>query len=307
LRLKTLESLQNMELQIHVNDISETAFLTLQCHALDAQSSRPLLNDTGAIRTMETLKAGFASSEKRLHRNLFENKVKSGLVTHTVLRAKRYDEYILSFLERYPEAAVVNIGCGLDQRFERVDNGKIRFFDLDLPDIINIKKQIFPEKERYTQISGSVFDIGWIEQISSEKVILVAEGVFMYCREEDVRMLFAKLQEKFTDPEIVFEVFSSRWLRGWRKRIMEFKLKKELKLGEGTTFRFGIPDSDAIETWDPGMRLIDDWSYLDSGELEGFFMKRMSRNERIRKVQWTVHYLLSRDRQTQAQWPESAT
>ena len=89
-----------MELQIQVNDISETAFLTLQCHALDAQSSRPLLNDTGAIGTLDTLKAYFASSDRRLHRNLFENKVKSGLITHIVLRAKRYDDYIRSFLEQ---------------------------------------------------------------------------------------------------------------------------------------------------------------------------------------------------------------
>jgi len=290
-----------MELHILVNDISETAFLTLQCHALDAKSPRPFLNDQGAIRTMEILKAGFASSEKRLHRKLFENKIKSSLVTHIALRAKRYDQYIRTFLARYPEAAVVNIGCGLDQRFERVDNGKIRFFDLDLPDIINIKKQIFPEKERYTQISGSVFDLGWISQIPGDHVILVAEGVFMYFREEDVKMLFANLQEQLTDPEIVFEVFSSRWLRGWRKRIMEFKLKKELKLGKGTTFQFGIPDSDAIETWDPGMQLIDDWSYLDSSEMEGFLLKRMSRNDRIRKLQWTVHYRLSRDKRRHTQ------
>jgi len=296
-----------MELQIHVNDISETAFLTLQCHALDAQSSRPLLNDTGAVETLELLKAYFASSNRRLHRKLFENKVKSSLVTHTVLRAKQYDRYIRSFLERYPEAAVVNIGCGLDHRFERVDNGKIRFFDLDLPDIMNIKKQIFPEKERYTQISGSVFDFGWIGQVRSDHVILVAEGVFMYCREEDVKMLFSKLQEEFTDPEIVFEVFSSRWLRGWRKRIMEFKLKKEMKLGEEATFRFGIEDSDSIEKWDPGMKLIGDWSYLDSGELHSFFLKRMGRNDRFRKLQWTVHYRLTGDRQSQAQFPGSDT
>jgi O-methyltransferase involved in polyketide biosynthesis len=296
-----------MELKIHVNDISETAFLTLQCHALDAQSSRPLLNDTGAIGTLDTLKRYFASSDRRLHKKLFENKVKPGLVTHTVLRAKQYDACIRSFLERYPEAAVINIGCGLDHRFERVDNGKVRFFDLDLPDIMNIKKQVFPEKERYTQISGSVFDVGWIGQVRTDHVILVAEGVFMYCLEEDVKMLFAKLQEQFRDPEIVFEVFSSRWLRGWRKRIMEFKLKKELKLGEGTVFRFGIADSDAIEKWDPGMKLISDWSYLDSGELDSFFLKWMRRNDRIRKLQWTVHYRLARSSQSQDQSSESAT
>jgi len=279
-----------MELNININDISETAFLTLQCHALDAQSGRPLLNDTSAIQTLGLLKDHFAGSDRVLHKKLFENKVKSSLITHTALRAKKYDAYIQSYLERFPEAAVVNIGCGLDHRLERVDNGKITFYDLDLPDIMDIKRQIFPEKGRYKQISGSVFDFEWIDRIQNDHVILVAEGVFMYCREQDVKALFINLQEKLNNPEIVFEVFNSRWLKGWRRKMMEFKLKKELKLGEGTAFQFGIPDSDTIESWDKGMKLMDDWSYLDSDELNSFFMKLLRKNSAVRKVQWTVHY-----------------
>jgi O-methyltransferase involved in polyketide biosynthesis len=160
---------------------------------------------------------------------------------------------------------------------------------------MNIKRQIFPEKDRYKQISGSVFDFEWIGHIQNDHVILVAEGVFMYCREQDVRALFLKLREKLKNPEIVFEVFSSRWLKGWRKKVMEFKLKKELKLGEGTVFQFGIPDSDAIENWDSGMKLMDDWSYLDSDELDSFVLKLMRKNNAVRKLQWTVHYQLNKN------------
>lgn len=281
-----------MKLNAHVNDVSETAFLTLQCHALDAQSKRPFLNDSSAVHTFELLKNHFSNSDSVLHRRLFENRIKSSLIAHTALRAKKYDSYIRNFLNQYPEAAVINIGCGLDHRFERVDNGKVTFYDLDLPDIINIKKQIFPEKERYNQISRSVFDFEWIDHIKNAHVILVAEGVFMYCREEDVKALFLNLQAKMKNPEIVFEVFNSKWLRGWRKRITEFKLKKELKFGEGATYQFGISDSDAIESWAPGMKLIDDWTYMDSDELNSYLLKLMSRSNSFRKVQWTVHYHL---------------
>jgi O-methyltransferase involved in polyketide biosynthesis len=283
-----------MELNININDISETAFLTLQCHALDAQSSRPLLGDSGAIRTIGLLKNYFSTSDRVLHKRLFENKVKSSLITHTALRAKKYDSYIRSFLEQFPEAAVVNIGCGLDNRFERVDNGKTEFYDLDLPDIMNIKRQIFPEKGRYKQISGSVFDFEWTGQIQSDHVILVAEGVFMYCKEEDVKELFLTLQSRLMNPEIVFEVFHSKWLSGWRKRLMEYKLKKELKLGEGTSFQFGIPESDALENWSQGIRFLDDWSYMESDELRSPLIKLMGKSDSLRKVQWTVHYQLKK-------------
>jgi O-methyltransferase involved in polyketide biosynthesis len=283
-----------MKLEINLKDVSETAFVTLQCHALDARSQRPYLNDKSAIHTMDLLKTHFAASERSLHKTLLKNKVQSSLIAHTALRAKKYDQNIRSFINQFPAAAVVNVGCGLDHRFERVDNGKISFYDLDLQGIIDIKRQIFPETNRYHQISQSVFDFDWIDKIQNEHVILVAEGVFMYCREGDVKALFFKLQEKLRNPEIVFEVFSSKWLSGWRKSITEFKLKKQLKFGEGASYQFGIPDSDAIESWDKGMKLLEEWSYLDSDELNPGIMKLMGKSKAMRKVQWTVHYRLNK-------------
>lgn len=286
-----------MELNIDINDISETAFLTLQCHAIDAESKSPFLNDSSSVETLTILKDYFSKSGSALQKKLFLNKVKRDLVTHTVLRAKKYDSYITEFIDKYPNATVVNIGCGLDNRFERINNGSIHFFDLDLPDIMNIKKQIFQEKSNYFQISQSVFEFDWIEKLETEHVFLVAEGVFMYCTEQDVKKLFLTLQEKLNNPEIVFEVFNSKWLTGWRKKLMNFKLKKELKLGAGATFKFGIRDSDDIESWNRGFQLIDDWSYFDSDELNSGFMRLLKNIDSLRKVQWTVHYNLNKFKQ----------
>lgn len=283
-----------MQLNININDISETAFLTLQCHAMDAESVSPILNDRSSVETVRILKDYFLKSNSALHKRLFQNNVSKNLVIHTTLRAKKYDSYIRKFIEKYPDATVVNIGCGLDNRYERVNNGSIRFFDLDLPDIIDIKKQIFQEKGNYFQLSQSVFEFDWIDRIETEHVILVAEGVFMYCNEKDVKNLFLTLQEKLQNPEFVFEVFNSKWLSGWRKKMMEFKLKEELKLGEGTTFKFGISDSDEIEKWNQGFRLIDDWSYLDSEELDTGLVSLFRKNDSFRKVLWTVHYELNK-------------
>lgn len=286
-----------MELNIQINDISETAFLTLQCHALDTESVSPILNDISSVETLNILKDYFSKSNSALHKKLFQNRVKKNLVTHTVLRAKKYDSYITKYIGKYPNATVVNIGCGLDNRFERINNGSIHFFDLDLPDIMNIKKQIFQEKANYYQISQSVFEFDWIDRIETEHVIFVAEGVFMYCTEQDVKKLFLTLQEKLNNPEIVFEVFNSKWLTGWRKKSMEFKLKKELKLGAGATFKFGIPDSDEIESWNQGFQLIDDWSYIDSDELNSSIMRLFRNSDSLRKVLWTVHYELNKIKQ----------
>lgn len=121
-----------------------------------------------------------------------------------------------------PDATIVNLGCGLDNRFQRIDNGEIAFYDLDLPDIIEIKKQIHKETERYRFISQSVFDYTWMNAIKGNDFILLAEGVFMYCQEEDVKSLFLKLQEKFPGSVMVCEVVNSFWLKGWNKKIVNF-------------------------------------------------------------------------------------
>jgi len=286
-----------MNLNININDISETAFLTLQCHRIDAESVSPILNDSSSVHTFNVFKGYFSKSNSALYKKLFQNKVNKNLVTYIVVRAKKFDNYITKFINKYPNATVVNIGCGLDNRFERINNGIIRFFDLDLPDIMNIKKQIFQEKGNYYQISQSVFEFDWIDRIDSKHVILVAEGVLMYCNEQDVKKLFLTLQEKLNNPEIVFEVYNKKWLSGWRKKVMGFKLKKELKLGAGTIFKFGIRNSAEIENWNQGFQLIDEWSYLDSDKLNSNFMRLFKNNDSFRKIQWTVHYKLNKIKQ----------
>ncbi|MDX2444882.1 MAG: class I SAM-dependent methyltransferase, partial [Bacteroidales bacterium] len=144
-----------MELNININDVSETAFLTLYCHAIDAQSKDPILNDRSSIKIMQMLNHDLSNSDKNLHKLLAKGKINKNLVVHTAIRAKKYDEYVSDFIKKYPKATIINIGCGLDNRFERVDNGQIDFFDLDLPDIIEIKKQLFNETTRYQFIPQS--------------------------------------------------------------------------------------------------------------------------------------------------------
>ncbi len=282
-----------MESGVQINQISQTAFLTLQCHAMDAQSKHPVLNDRSSLQTLEKLKASIMTSDTALHRRIRGDKVRKSLVDYTVRRARKYDDSIRDYLGRYPDATVINIGCGLDDRFSRIDNGSVTFYDLDLPDIMNIKKELFPQQERYFHISQSVFAFDWMDRIYGAHVMLAAEGVFMYCEERDVKLLFRGLQSRFRDPEIIFEVFNKKWLTGWRKKAMEIKMMKELKCGEGALFKSGIADSDEIETWHEGYRLLEEWSYFDDHK-NSLLLKLFRHMDAVRKVQWTVRYVLGR-------------
>ena len=261
-----------------MNDISNTALVTLKCHVQDVTEDVPILNDKSSLKVFEFLNTHLNETGK----SILNRDVKKNLEKHTALRAKRFDDYAIDFLQKYPEAAIVNIGCGLDNRFERIDNGKCTFLDIDLPDIINLKQNIFPAANRYKQIGQSVFDFSWFEVLPKQPVILLAEGVFMYCNENDVKRLFDKIHTSTPGAEIAFEVFSSKWLKGWRKFIVDLKIRKQLKFGEGASFKFGITDSNEIESWSEHYKLIEDWCYFD--------VIKPNAKDYLRKIQWTVYY-----------------
>jgi len=253
------------------------------------------LDDPKAVEITLELNKILSGSIKRLSRDLVQGKLKKQLVIHIAIRAKQYDRYVSDFLEHSPDGIVVNIGCGLDSRFLRVDNGRVIFYDLDLPEVIEIKKQFFKENERYHFISSSVLDHEWMSIVAKHKgpFLFLAEGVFMYLHQEDVQSLILKLQSQFPGTELVCEVVNSLWLTKPLKKIMNFKMQKELHLGKDATFHFGIRDSQEMEEWHTGIELLDDWSYFDSEEKKLGLIKIFGKIEFLRKTQWTVHYRLN--------------
>jgi hypothetical protein len=110
-----------------VQGVSMTSFLTLYCHEIDARSNHPILNDTRSIGIAAALDRMLAGSDDELSRDLLRRKIRPAVVTHVAMRARRYDEYVRNFLALSPDGVVVNIGCGLDPRFIRIDNGTVQY------------------------------------------------------------------------------------------------------------------------------------------------------------------------------------
>ena len=282
-------------LDIKIGDVAATSFLTLYCHAIESQSKNPILDDPKAVEITQELNKILSDSNNKLDQDLVKGKLKKVMVTHIAIRAKQYDKYVRDFLEKSPDGVVVNIGCGLDSRFLRVDNGRVIYYDLDMPEVIEIKKQFFEENERYHFISSSVLDHDWMSIVAKHEgpFLFMAEGVFMYLHQEDVQSLILTLQSEFSGSELVCEVFNSLWLKKPLKKIMDFKMQKELHLGKDATFHFGIRDSKEMEEWHEGIEFLDDWSYFDSQEKKLGVLKMFRNIEFIRKTQWTIHYRLN--------------
>jgi O-methyltransferase involved in polyketide biosynthesis len=231
-----------------------------------------------------------------LYKKLAEGKIDKNFIVHISIRARKYDEYVNHFLNQSPNGVVVNIGCGLDTRFWRIDNGEVNFYDLDLPEVIEIKKKLCKEVKRYHMLPSSVLDYEWMPKVleyNSGPFLFVAEGVFMYLAKEDVKTLVLKLQKQFPGSELVCEVVSDFWLQKPWKGLLNFKMQKQFNLGKGVTFKSGFKNGKEMEYWGQGIEFIDEWSSFDSGEKKLGWLRFLANIKFIRMAQWTVHYQLN--------------
>jgi O-methyltransferase involved in polyketide biosynthesis len=212
------------------------------------------------------------------------------------LRASKYDQYAREFIARNPGGTVVNLGCGMDTRFHRIDDGELRLFDLDLPEVIRLKRRILTENDRYRMIAASVFDPGWmdvVDAVASQPPLFLAEGLLMYLDPEKVKALVLELQARFPGAELVCELANKKWIEGWRGKISAGKMQRQLKMGAGIHFTFGVDTPDELASWNPGIEFIEQWSYFDSNHPKLGWLRLFGKLELFRGVQYTVRYRLT--------------
>jgi O-methyltransferase involved in polyketide biosynthesis len=225
----------------------ETLMVTLYCRTLAAPKG--IFQDDEAWKLVNRVDYDFS----RL-------KVKPGTRLTIFIRAKRLDHYVREFLARHPDGIVLHLGCGLDTRFFRVDNGSVRWVDLDLPDVIALRRKFFAESERYHMIASSVTDLRWLADIPRGRpVFIAAEGLLMYLAEDQVKGLLLRLREAFPGCEIAFDAFSTLTARNVKRA--------DVLKTTGATVHWGIDDPKQIETWAPGIRLKEEWTFFQSEDI----------------------------------------
>lgn len=279
-----------------LQDVAETAILTFYCHAIESQSAHPILKDEKAVEITRLLNPILAKSSSLLLRNLAAGKIRQELVVHIVLRAKKFDEYARAFLKTHPDGLIVNLGSGLDSRFQRIDNGNVSMIDVDLPEMITLKKRFYQESERYMLIPSSVFDYEWMNKITKvgrRPILFLAEGLFMYLPVEKVKALILELQSRFPGCELACEVVTDLFVRKPWNKLLAIKMQRQLKVGKDATYHFGLKNSDEMESWHAGIQLLDDWSYFDTRHPRLGWVGILGKFKIMRLVQWTVHYQLN--------------
>ncbi len=282
-----------------IRDVSATSLTTLYCRAQASQAIDPILSDPQAVKLTEQLTPILAQSANPLHRQLVEGKIDPRLVIYVAMRARRHDLHVSEFIRRHANGVVVNLGCGLDTRYHRLDESMAYFYDLDFPDVIALKQQFFAESGSYRFIPASLTEQTWLDglrPLADRPFLFVAEGVLMYLPERAVRQLVLTVQHHFPTCELVCEMFNAFWLRPPFKQLVNAKLRRALHFGKAATFQFGLRDGTEMESWGAGIRCLNQWSYMDEPEPKLGALRWLRYVPLFRKTQWTVHYRLSSSR-----------
>ncbi|MFX0168619.1 MAG: class I SAM-dependent methyltransferase [Candidatus Hodarchaeota archaeon] len=192
-----------------------------------------ILYDLQAIDLIEKVKKQHPESEREFR--AMEGFIDEFYGLTFLIRARLFEDAIKEFISRNPEATVVNIGCGLDTTYTRIDNGQITWYDLDLPKAIDYRRRWLPETARNKYIAQSVFDPSWIRQVDfSEKrgLFCFAGGLFHYFSESKVASLFQALAEAFPRSELLFDMVSKLGIRILKRRFKSYGIESpDIKFG----------------------------------------------------------------------------
>jgi O-methyltransferase involved in polyketide biosynthesis len=267
-----------------LSGVAETLLLPLYIRAMESQRPDALIRDDKAVALIEELKPDSSWISKMR----VDEEDRVGLA----LRNREFDRVVRDFQTRNLEAVVVHIGCGLDSRFERVDNGQVEWYDLDLPEVIELRRKLIGgEGARYHLLSGSVFDSTWLDVVRVHRpqpLLFLAEGVLMYFEAAQVKSLVLTLRDHFPGAELVFDAFSPFLVRMNNLRISRTKI--------GARYRWGLSRGTDLVGWGAGICLLDEWFPFSRPEPRLAHVRWMRHIPLLARVMGIFHYRLGRVR-----------
>lgn len=233
-----------MEKASHMNDlspVSETLYIPLLAKAQESKRPHPILVDPMALEISE-----------RLHFDLEGSGFNGGSIANQgiIVRTEVIDEAIKKHLSVSPSLTVINLGAGLDTRISRIDDERIVWYDLDLPEVIELRRRYFSENDRVKFIAESVLDPSWVSEIAPEhraNVVIVAEGILMYLSEVEVKQVMHMIAGGFPGAHMYFDA------------VHRFFVGK----GVSSKFVWGVEQARDIERLDPSIVLEEAWSNGD--------------------------------------------
>lgn len=235
-------------MELRLGDVETTALIPLSIKANETLRSDPRVRDDKAVEIIKALGVDTRKYDKFMSHE--------GVIARTVM----LDRQLKDIIRKEPESVIVNLGSGFDDRFTRVDNGSILWFDVDLPDMIAARKKAFPERERVTMVSGDILDDSWCSPVRNAlkgnrtSLVFIAEGLFMYLSMEEIKKLLIILKENFKDGGLLIAEQNNKLM------CKNEKLHDTVKT-TSAHFRSGTDSAAEIAALTEGIKLVEEHSF----------------------------------------------
>ncbi len=251
-----------------LSGIPETLLIALWARATATQADNPLILDNKAVEMVAQIDYDFSRFE---HSNKYT-------VLGVAVRTMLLDAALMRFLKNNPRALVINFGAGLDTRHSRLSCVDTDWYEIDVPEAIALRKQFFTESAHYHFIAQSIFDSSWISKIKVEDrpVIILAEGLLMYFKEDELKPLFCEITRNFPNAHMLFEMIAP---------IMVGKSKHHetvKAMDSKAEFLWSLKNSKELESWHTGIHFIEEWNYVDYQKKSWGLFGRIARLPLIR-------------------------
>ncbi len=242
--------------KVNLTKEKETLLITLYAKALDSRSKNSILHDWKAEEMIQMIDYDF-------------EKLKNFGNDMMVIRAKQLDAWLSAFLKKHPDATILNLGCGLDTRYARINPPlTVHFFDVDFPEVIQLRKFFFSNKKGYEMISSSVNETDWLHQIPKDKpTMIIVEGMLEYLTAVEVKDLLNRLTTYFPNGQIAFDVMNAFAINSG---------KKQLKETTGAIHKWTVNHLQEVDQMDSTLNRIASLSVLKSK-----YMKRLPLKTRM--------------------------
>ncbi len=232
---------------LKLGDVETTALIPVAIKANETLSKNPRVKDPMAVEIVKHLNVDTRQFDKFLSRE--------GVIARTVM----LDRTVREFVAANPDAVIVNLGAGFDNRFERVDNGRITWFDIDLPDLIAARRKAFPERERVTMVAANILENSWIGLVKnaasakSAPLMFIAEGLFMYLTMDEIGTLLNLLKNNFEHGILMAEQNCPMMVKNQKHHDTVSKTN--------AVFKSGTNSARELEPLCPGIRVAEEHSF----------------------------------------------
>ena len=237
---------------IENNTVQETLIIPLYGRKVCSERFPNLFKDLEAERLCSMLDYDFEKKGKKMETT-------AGLFGALEVAQRQYDISceVKDFLIDHPKAAVVNLGCGLDDTFHKCDNGTCYGYNIDMPDVIAVRNDILQERDREKNLAYNLNDFKWMDEIDSDNgVIFFATGVFYYFKTEDVKKLFCEVAKRFSGGILVFDSCNKRGAK-----MMTRTWLKEAGIKDVQAF-FSLENEKELLNWSNDFKSITSKSYM---------------------------------------------